>query len=509
MIPRTRHLLGIALVLLMAGLAPDCGGEDQGAADRPPSPAAGPRGPDQPPPPGPGGLPEGAPNFVLIDIDSLRSDRIHATRDGQPLAPRMAAMADEGAFFPNLISQGAWTMPAIAALLTGMDPGLTQVQPDGRSSVVGGRPQLPKILEMYGYQTAAFWGDTCPAGFAEVVDLFQVRKLAPRRGEWTYQTPVVDWIAKEAREPFFLLVHEMDLYDPQPKVPEEFLHRYTPHRDDCTAPDRNPEQFLHTLIPTLGLPAASEHLIAHYDGAVTYYDGVVGAVVDQLRAKGVLERTVVMVLSDHGNDLLEHGMMGHGSTFDSVIRVPLIVLDPSATSPGEELPQRIQTVDIAPTILARAGIPIAHEMSGASLLPLLGLEDGGYQERPAFSLSSGNEASLRGERYKLMQWRHRRDDRPGEMPAGQPVGDPILQLYDLQEDPAELHDIRADHADVAADLEAQLTAWLEARSGVGKPREKLPVEDQLRKTLKEDGYWELVAPEGKTEEAPNPPRGRP
>lgn len=493
---RLHAMLWVPLAVLGVLFVLGCGG---GGGDRDTRVGAGAELRDGPkhPPHGPEGGPPPAdlPNFVIIDIDSLRSDRIRATRDGHPLAPTLAAVADKGAFFPSLISQGAWTMPAIGALLTGMDPTVTQVEAGGRSSVVSGRPQLPKILEMYGYQTAAFWGDTCPAGFAEVVDLFQVKQLAPTRGQWTYQTPVVDWLARDAREPYFLLVHEMDLYDPQPPVPEADLHRYVASRDDCTAPGRNPEQLLHELIPTMGLPAASEHLIAHYDGAVTYYDGVVAAILEQLRTSGQSERTVVMVMSDHGNDLLEHGMMGHGATFDSVIRVPLIVLDPTLPTEGLQIDRTVQTVDIAPTILDRAGLPIAHEMTGSSLLPLLGLREGEVEVRPAYSLSSANEASLRDGRYKLMQWRFRRDDRPGELPAGAPVGDPILHLYDLQEDPGEVRDVRAERGAVSAEMEARLTAWLAARTGGGKPREKLPVEDRLRETLQEDGYWELVSPE--------------
>jgi arylsulfatase A-like enzyme len=483
-------LSGFAAVAALVLLTVSCGGDrnEPGGPHHEAKPAMGPPPRD--------GAPADRPNFLVIDIDSLRSDRVRASRGGEPLAPTLAALADRGAHFPNLISQGAWTIPAIGALLTGMDPTLPRVGADGRSSLVGGRPQLPKILEMYGYQTAGFWGDSAPAGFGEVVDLFQVRGVATQGEPWVYRERITSWLAADAREPFFAFVHEMDVYDPRPALPSAELHRHVEARDDCTAPRRNPEQALHALIPTLGLPAAAEHLIAHYDGAVSYYDGVVAAILEQLSASGLAERTVVMVLSDHGNDLLEHGAMGHGTTYDSVIRVPLIVVDPRLEGGGRELDTRIQTVDIAPTILDRAGIPAAHGMTGVSLLPLLGFGEGSYEERPAFSLSSAAEGSIRDGRHKLMQGRYRRDDRPGEIPAGEPIGEPITQLFDLIDDPGETRDLLDEQPDVAARLGERLDSWLATRAAGAEARPKIEIEPELKEKLQEDGYWELVAPGG-------------
>lgn len=465
-----------------------------GVPDGPPGPGVG-------APPGPSAVPRrerppeagDRPNFLVIDIDSLRADRVDLERQGQPVAPRIRRLARTGTMFTQMISQAGWTLPGLASLLTGrypVDPGVEQA---GVGWVEAKARSLPEILGWYGYQTAVFWGGTISSDFEEPSRGFaQVHRLG-EGPEPPYDAQVREWLVRDATEPFFLFVHNIDLHAPRPPIAARALHLFTRPVDGC-AGRLQLSDVAGDLTPTLGAEEAMRHAAAHYDGSLHHYDTAVGAWLDVLNDSGLAARTVVILTSNHGEDLGEHGIVGHGLLFDTVLRVPLLVRDP-AVPRAQEVDTLVQTVDLAPTILARAGVPVDQVMDGHSLLPLLGLAGTAYPERPVVSLVNRTNLSVRDRTTKL---HFTTRGAPGETVQGGrhvPVNQPVQhkELYDLVSDPGELHDLQATRPKDGAALDAVLTAWMaEMRTRVDGVR-RIQVDDAQRKMLQERGYWEIVS----------------
>lgn len=443
------------------------------------------------------------PNFIVIDIDSVRADRVRAVRDGAPVAPTLDRLSREGAYFTGLISQSGWTMPAISSLLTGAWPRLLQAKLGGLKPFVDEGPHLPQILSLYGYQTTAFWGSTAPGGFDAIKAMFQENHRADPPWDYTYGAEVNQWLSTEAKEPFFLFVHDMDIFNPTPLPPDDQLHIYGEAHPLCGVRNqpREPTQLFGSLMAKDGLESAAAHMIGHNDGTLHYYDATVASILANVTERGLDDNTVIILLSDHGNDLLDHHVLGHGPTFDTNLHVPLIIVDPTLTGPGQEHPQTIQTIDIAPTILARAGIPVAERMIGQSLLPLLGQAEGSYEERPVYSMTSQFNASLRKGRYKFMRWQYRRDDLP-EGPMKRPTPETSDVLFDLEADPGELTDIAAANPEIVAEYQGLLDAWLELQTHHRGKGLAQPVDPAFKEKLQRDGYWELLDPDDKAAAVP-------
>lgn len=475
---------------------------------------------------------EERPNFLVIDIDTLRADRIGATRDGQPVAPTLDKLARRGARFTEAYSQSGWTMPALVSALTGTLP-VALAAADGQVSWrAAGARDLAEIFGIYGYTTFAFWGATIPGimGGAVTPSFHHSAQDEGRRappGE-----SVIAWLAQSPPEPFFAYVHDIDLHHAEAweslSTPIPFDHpsmaQYEPDYQRAYARVKRQH----------GEAVAQTAVTSRYDGVLNLYDSAVGRMLDTLKQTGQGKRTVIIVTSDHGEDFFEHSVMEHGLLHDTTLHVPLIIYDPGATSITVDT--MVQTVDLAPTLLARAGLPPAASMDGFSLLPLLGGKGEPYVERPVFSLSEACHVSLRTRDHKLIL----RDSRPRSdrtwRPAGganavlvplslfaarNPLGDAPLadcsamvnraegrrpagrgpsslelavELYDLKADPGEYTNVVDTFPKVAVELLEPLLHTLSSRatSRVGGPRETLsPLQV---KTLKENGYWGLVQP---------------
>jgi arylsulfatase A-like enzyme len=237
------------------------------------------------------------------------------------------------------------------------------------------------------------------------------------------------------------------------------------------------------------------------EGALGHYDTALAGLFEALGARDLGSRTVVMVLSNHGNDLLAHGVLGHNVPFQTVLQVPLIVRDPAATARGATRPERVRTMDVAPTILARAGIPAAASMDGRSFLPLLGLSDEPWAPETAFSLTNRGAVAVLDGDLKLLRWSPFSDRAPRAGPA--PEGATATALFDLAADPGETADLAGRRPEEAAALGARLDAWLAEREAEARTGRREPVTPALQQALQERGYWGVV------QETPTPgPQGR-
>jgi hypothetical protein len=483
--------------------------------------------------PAPAREPAARPNFLFVDIDTFTPDRIGVVRGGASITPVLDGLARRGVTFTHAFSQSGWTLPALSSVLTGRLPIPLTVEGNSIPWRARGVRDLPDILSYYGYSTAAFWGNTLPGpvsgGMSRSFASVSVQKRllsAPPTEE------VLGWLGIQPREPFFAYVHDIDLHAPG------VFSDSDPARAPLT-PGPSYEQ-LYTDAKAEGDEAAArERVYARYDANVHRYDAAVGRILAGLDAAGVAGRTVIVVTSDHAEDFFDHDTVGHGLLYDTTLRVPLLVVDPTAPDPGRTVDTVVQGVDLAPTVLARAGIPADVGMDGRTLLPLLGLDPGGtYVERPVFSLTAGCHASLRADGKKVIV----RDGRPRTDRAWKPAGgdngvrvpldrfaaehglgdlplpdcrttqvdgtpddngprgpgpsDILVEFYDLGADPGERTNLVADRPADAAGLLRQLLVTLATQRAIATGAPKEPLAPEQIQTIRDQGYWGLVSPDG-------------
>jgi len=419
---------------------------------------------------------------VLIDIDSLRADRVGSHARGNTSAPNLSRLAQQGAHFDKLIAQANWTLPSLQALLLGRYP--NQV---AQNSLAG-------ILSIYGYDTAVFWGGTTPAQFGTFSHGFD-EVYHGQDQSWTEcATSISTWL-KQAEPPFFLLAHNIDLhFPPTASLPEEDWSL-----GEGVAPSLTPslDHYYEVLLQKgESQESAREHALALYERTIASADEVVASIVQALDEAGLAQETVLVITSNHGEDLFEHGFLGHGKThFDSVLAVPLVWLDPALSSPiRQERP--VRGIDLAPSILQRASIPADASMDGRSFLSLLGLSDASYEVDAIISHSGPGAASLRTSGHKLaIHARITARERElllatigsaRESPH-HPMGSlTTLELYDLLEDPGETRDISALEPQRSQQMRQRLLSWI-ARRSTAERREYTP---EQRELLQRRGYWQ-------------------
>ena len=396
-------------------------------------------------------------NVVVITLDTTRADRIGAYGDARASTPNLDRLAAEGVLFEQAITSAPLTLPAHSTIFTGRFPPVHGVRDNGGFFLDASQITLAETLKNRGYATGAFvaayvldskWG--LDQGFDRYVDDFDLTKYRAismaaiqRRGDEVVNEGL-KWLAANAGTPFLAWMH---LYDP-----------HTPY--DPPEPYRS--QFA-------GRP---------YAGEIAFTDAQVGRVMDFLRDRGLLDRTIVLVVGDHGESLDEHGEASHGFfIYESVLRVPLIIRSPVDALPGRRVTDPVRTVDIFPTLAALAGIQAPPSLEGSSLVPLmsgtsseLGLEAYAESLYPLHHYGWSDLRALRSGRYKL-------------------IAAPRPELFDLQQDPAETTNLFEERRQLADRMLARLRE-LEAQFAVHeKPQqEAVEVDPDARARLAALGY---------------------
>ncbi|MDQ1346913.1 MAG: choline-sulfatase [Acidobacteriota bacterium] len=378
-------------------------------------------------------------NVLLVTLDTTRADRIGVY--GRPLGgsppetPVLDRLAGEGALFLHASSVTPLTLPAHATILTGLLPGAHGVRDNGGFRLAEERKTLAEAFAAAGFRTGGFvsayvldhkWG--IAQGFERYFDDFDLEKTKTlslgeiqRPGNETIAeaTKWIDSLATEgggAGERFFAWVH---LYDP-----------HTPH----TPPE----------------PWKSRYPGALYNAEVAWTDSLVGRLLDHLEGRGLRQRTVVMVVGDHGESLGDHGEAEHGFfIYRPTSWVPLIVDAPFAGARQRVVSTPVGQQDLAPTLLELAGVAGGLEQGqGSSLVPLLA---GGVD--PPGSLPRGySEIFLPRLHYGWSELRSLRRDRWHFIEA------PRAELYDIAADPGENHNLADAERRVVRELRAELAA---------------------------------------------------
>jgi arylsulfatase A-like enzyme len=415
------------------------------------------------------------PNIIFFGIDSLRAD--HMSLYGYPrlTTPHMDRFAQGGAVFDRTYSAYIPTTPAYTSMFTGMD--LFSHQVVALRHKGGLRPEvktLAEVLRENGYTTTCvgFRGNPASRGFDTYIDF-------PGWGSWNegrspkaenlnkVAIPELDRLTK-AKEPFLLFLRHMDPHAPYlPPAPYE---RMFYHGVECDPKNRSMDpvmsfkpfrDFFASWMP----PGISDkdYVIAQYDGEVAYMDAAIETIFTALEAKGILDESIVVINSDHGETLYDHECyFDHHSMYDQTLHVPLILRYPGKVPAGLRVGGYNRHEDLMPTILELAGIESGIRFDGKSLLPMIRGEVASYESE--FYITECTWMRKHG--WRTPQWKLIIALEP-DMHFKPPV-----ELYNLIEDPGELVNLADSQPQMVALLKARMEAWLarrEAETGLPNP----------------------------------------
>ncbi len=335
----------------------------------------------------PGCAREARPNILLIVVDTARADRFSTNGYARETTPVAEALGRDGAVYLDASTPSPWTLPAHASLFTGLYPSSHGAE-SGHLVLDAGLPILARDLKESGYRTQAYienpWVGkdyNFHVGFDTFDEVWRhVRGTEGDMGAAAVSDKIERWLAwrdgnAEARaQPFFIFINYFEPHLPY-NAPEPERARFLSPGADREAVDRlrrfkNPGD-VKLLLGLVSLTAADmEILSALYDGEIAYVDRRIGEVIGSLARRGLLDATVVVVTSDHGEMLGEHGLVDHKlSLYEPVLRIPLVLRYPPAVPAGQRLDAPVMLQDLRPTLLALAGAGGAGAARGAAWPP--------------------------------------------------------------------------------------------------------------------------------------------
>lgn len=459
--------------------------------------------------------PAGAPDILLVVLDTVRAQNVSAYGYARPTTPTFDRLAGEGALFLDATSPSTWSLPSHASLFTGLFPSVHGCHDEHRY-LDADIPSLPEILSQNGYETFCFTANPhisenfgLTRGFQHSDDawknaaggrsFFFIFRLLDRiglglsdKGGGTVAGNFEHFAASRPADarPSFVFVNFLEAHFPYHQTPDEYLRKFTdePRR-------RLQSRSLALLSAQFGgsveiTPETAASAIDMYDSGVAYSDHLLSRVINAVQARGSMDNTVIVVLADHGELMGEHGEFGHGiSLFEPVTRVPFLIRYPKRVPPGTRVEQPVSTVGAFSTILELAGIEAKARVSVGSLAPAFEGKPAGL---PVISEVYANPAPNTRTAPLLRSDVRYRSYRVGKekiisLSSGE------TYLFDLAKDPGEEHNLVPENPERTRELEQELADW---SSLLGLPSLKAAVDasdvpeldPEARKRLEGLGY---------------------
>ncbi len=412
-----------------------------------------------------------SPNIILVILDTLRADAVGSYGAGAGATPALDAFARDGVRFEHAYAQASWTRPSIATILTSLYPSAHGL----RHKMDALPDQVTTIAEAL--HAREYW----TAGFVSNINVAPVFNFQQGYDEYTYLAPdfyfwatdsatqlaiykglrlarerflrdriyfynyyqdaavvtgaVSSWLGQKPPQPFFLLIHFMDPHDPYFEIPYD-------GRGVARVSDPAPA------------PSRKDELRRLYDEDIGYMDQHLGGLFARLKSTGVYDNTVIAVTADHGEEFQDHGGWWHGTTlYQEQLHVPLIIKRAHEAEPGRVESRPVRSLDIAPTLMAAAGLPIPGEFTGHDLF--------GAAPVPAEPLFAEEElegnvlAAVRSGPWKIITAN-----------VDNPRGLTPVELFNLEQDPGEHHNLAASEAARTQEM-LRLLAQMQAAHGGG------------------------------------------
>ncbi len=421
-------------------------------------------------------------NVILISLDTLRADHLSAYGYPKKTSPHIDRWAKKSLLFKNSFSNASWTLPSHMSLMTSLYPSIHGVD-DKSKKLSESTRTLAEVLKENGYKTAAFTGGTNVSkvyGFDKGFDFFKESYDAtietPGQG-WRLshiEKSLSSWLNTNVDVKFFLFLHCWDPHEPFIKHSylSEFESSYSgqlsildTYSDFIKSPEfKNHEGFFNINLfynevinkDLISLTKEDkEHIVALYDNEIRFVDHYFGKLIAHLEHLDLMDKTIIILWSDHGEELFERGKIMHGSArlYDEQIHVPTIVYIPGYRGPKVNS-NLVQSIDIAPTILDILGIEPESNFMGISLFSnkndfILG------QHRTKWNM-------LRTQEFKLMRFSD---------------NDRNTYLFDLKEDPGETVNVFKKKPEIAEQLKTHMLWAISQRPGEKVDESKLTKED--------------------------------
>jgi len=438
------------------------------------------------------------PNVLLITLDTVRADHLGSYGHPKDITPNLDRLARQGTRFETAISTSAVTPVSHASILTGRNPyahGLRVIFADGGFRLEKSVPTLASVLRAAGYRTGAALSSFTVSGYFgldrgfDFFDGFETSLLkressgfrdwdtvkSQRRADATTGSAIAFLAA--GKGPFFLWVHYWDMHDVLKLPDEAFMPPPTELKFSSSG----------NLMQSPALYAAEIRFVDHH----------LGPLLEALGQRGLEEGTLIAVVSDHGQGLGDHGWFGHQILYQEQIRVPLLLRIPGVAG-GREVKELVRSIDLLPTLLDYAGLPLPKGVQGRSLRPLME----GREDSPR--LAYADQLNLFDKNASMILRRPWDDLLYSVQDQGwkliyRPTRPEHSELYNLAQDPAETENLfRFDH-EHARRLLARLgehDGWLR------QPPRGATMDPEARKRLAALGY---VEEEEKKETRSRPP----
>ncbi|HEX6881879.1 MAG TPA: sulfatase [Planctomycetota bacterium] len=437
-----------------------------------------------------------APNVVLVVMDTLRADRLSTYGYAKPTAPHLDALAARGTRFEACYSTASWTWPATASLLTGLTPAEHRVINEGASYLVEAAPTLAEALQRAGLTTAAWSANpiVSPArNFDQGFERFEPAGTAFRKTQEFFEE--VRAFLRERRDTrFFLYLHLADPHTPlrplpeglravAPEVPPGFAER-SDRLYRATSKGQAVKGEGELDFAGIATPEERAWTSQLYDASVWSGDHWLGALVAELAALELTDRTVVAFTSDHGEELFERGFLGHGQSVRSeLVRVPLVVAGPGVPA-GRVEPGAVSARVVAPLLAGLAGVAFDSDARALGVLR----EGRRFEELVTFTTRKGswkgrNLVHVDGALEGALKLELARNGAPWGAAAPSEEGD--CALFDLRADPGETRDLSAARKAEAARLRAALDELLASQHRIGYD---VPAGGLTQKMLEDLGY---------------------
>ncbi|HEY2945413.1 MAG TPA: sulfatase, partial [Vicinamibacteria bacterium] len=422
-------------------------------------------------------------SVLLIVLDAARAAELGCYGYPRPTTPEIDRLASEGIVFERAYTPAVYTLGAMSSVWTSQYPDRHHGELSYADRLPRDRLTLAEVLGAAGIPTAGFVANAMAGaalgferGFGEFHEVYRSYPELGSRGE-SLARALPEWLARP-RERFFAYLHFREPhfpYDPPPP----FDTRFGP--DGPLTTEQRRDKTWYTDVNQgrrRATPEELAHLVRLYDGNLAYADAQIGAIRRALEASGVLERTVVIVTADHGEQLGEHGYISHSAqVYEQSVRVPLVVRLPAGKGPrGARVRELVDHLDLAPTVLDVLGVPMPSggRFQGRSLLPVIA---GGPGKPAVLSRTVWDRPvyALRDERFKLIY-----DTRTGRS-----------ELYDLEGDPDERRELSAAEPLRAEYYRQTLEHWilsLRPATAVAAAAQRLEMTPEQCENLKSLGY---------------------
>jgi arylsulfatase A-like enzyme len=481
-----------ALSIVLGLLASSGCGEGEGPASRPGGTTGAARRPD----------------VIIHLIDTLRADRLGVYGCEQDNSPSLDAFARHATVFENAVSQGPWTLPSVTSLFTSTFPTSHGVL----SAVDSVSAETQTMVEFFGdlgYYTVGWTENTLGgrgAGLDQGYDVFRERlppNRAPPGGEVDFLPDLFRRLeAWDGEQPLFLYLHTIEPHDPWEgtALPRETRFRGTPEERDelnrlvsehrgliAGRMNGRLDEAQSARLAELDalMPERLPDILDLYDGDVLRADRNFQMLINALWRRSSSREMIVVALSDHGEELLDHGHWFHGqSRYQELVRVPLILRIPGVTEAGQRIAEPVRLIDVLPTLADAVGATPLASWQGRSLLPLM-RGDGSAAPEPILSMKISVDRPVGGAvgDVETALW---------------DAGDKLIvhhdhetaSLYDLAADPGEREDLFGRRPERAGDLLRQLQRLLAGLPQLDIRASSETLDEDKRQHLVELGYVE-------------------